>query len=255
MAVQTKAGGRSRAIWRKRKLEGLLASEVILATYVFLLVYQKVLGISVPRLDLKVLLAVPLLPLLVHYLIVKSDPLQKSHMRLRAVRCFQSEYPSKYLLRRCEACGKTEGDCPSYVTEKSRRHARYWLNDIFHGPIEQESPHLIEETFDKSYTCRVVCYTEWLLVSLTALGLLMIVFELSKWVWIGGDQPFAANYEWMLPVASAGVLLLLRFLHRPDEDDPTGCWLSWREINQGHINWLRNHEPFLKELICKTGDQ
>jgi hypothetical protein len=89
----------------KKKLERLLVLVSLLSTYYFLFIYQDVLGLEIPLLSLKSLVALPAISVvvipLIRYVVVLPDPLQRSPSRNPTVRFFQEQFPSRYLLERC----------------------------------------------------------------------------------------------------------------------------------------------------------
>ena len=97
------------------------------------------------------LIATVIIPL-IRYLIIRPDPLQRSPSKTKHIAFFQNEFPSAYILERCQRCHDNEEICENFITEESKTHIRIWMHEIFHGPIEKENPSIVNETYEKGYT-------------------------------------------------------------------------------------------------------
>ena len=241
----------------KKRIEKHLDLTTLIIAYFFLYVYQTMISIRIEFIDFQTLTSFSIVTAIIlpsiHYLIYKADPLQRSTSSRKPIRFFQNEFPSKYLLERCERCVENENSCPNYIDKKSFDHTRYWFNDIFHGTIENENPRNVRDTFERSYTCKFAYYLEWVLWLCLFLVIIVITFHFLH-SYVDDSLTFDLTaLQVLFPLACLGIILVLRFLHKPDENAPTGCWQAWREINGMHRSWLRHHEDFLVRLICQTG--
>ncbi|MDH5694700.1 MAG: hypothetical protein OEZ47_16510 [Gammaproteobacteria bacterium] len=241
----------------RKKLETLLVSSAFFIGYLYLYVYQSMLHINVKLVSFESLYQMPLVAGvilgLIHYIIVKPDPLQRSPSRRKAIRFFQKEFPSKYLLDRCNKCVEDRKSCANYIKEESFDHIRYWFYDIFHGPIEKEYPGIVKDTFAKGYTCKLLYYLSWVLGVFIALSIgTIMAHHLHLYVLEQFKIDFTAP-QVLFPLVCVGVLALIRLLNKSDEERPSGCWQAWRQINRIHVGWLRTHEDFLVDLICRAG--
>lgn len=240
------------------KLTILLDIAILAAGYYFFYIYQDIFGLNVPKLNLKSLLAIPLIYILIlpliHYIL--PDRLQRSSSKNKMVRFFQNEFPSLYLLNRCARCTENKTTCGNYIIRKSNAHVKYWFHDIFHGPIEKKNPDIINETFEKGYTCKLVYYTYWILFAFSlAAFLTMSGYFLIKSIILKKLIFDLIPLQIISPIVGIIILILICFLNKVDSEKPSGCWHAWREINRIHITWLRKHEEFLNNLICKANNQ
>lgn len=243
----------------KKKLETLLVLSAFVIGYFYIYIYQNMLHIEVKLIDLQTLIQMPIIALvilpLIHYLIIKPDPLQRSPSQRKSIRFFQNEFPSKYLLERCKKCREDEHSCRNYIKPESYTHVRYWFNDIFHGEIERENPRIVEDTFEKGYTCKLLYYLSWILSFLVALAIGTVVFH---HVYLYIFDEFRVNVtalQILFPLVSGGIIILIKILNRADASRPSGCWQAWREVNRMNVSWLRSHEDSLVSLICHDGGE
>ena len=192
---------------------------------------------------------------LIKYLIIRPDPLQRSPSKRREIRFFQHEFPSRYILQRCQRCIEDEKSCMNYIKEQSYDHIRHWFYDIFHGAIEREDPRRVKDTFEKGYSCKLLYYLTWILGIALAISLMTILcHHLYLFVKEGWMISIKA-LQIIFPVACAFVIILIKIMNNPDENAPSGCWHAWREINRMHVSWLKDHDDLLVSLIChkRTG--
>lgn len=243
----------------KKRLESLLVLSAFVVGYFYIYIYQNMLHIEVKLVDLQTLIQMPLIALvifpLIRYLIIKPDPLQRSPSQRKSIRFFQNEFPSKYLLERCKKCREDENSCRNYIKPESYTHVRYWFHDIFHGEIEKENPQMVKDTFEKGYTCKLVCYLSWILSFFVALAIGTVVFY---HVYLYASGKFTVDLtalQILFPLVSGSIIILIRTLNRADASRPSGCWQAWREVNRMHVSWLISHEDFLVNLICRAGGE
>jgi hypothetical protein len=240
-----------------KRLERLLICAGLFFGYSLLFVYQDKLGLGIPSLSLPELLAIPTVALLViplvRYCLVRADPLQRSASRSKAVRFFQGEFPSLYLLHRCQRCAEDSSSCPNYIAEPSLAHRRYWFQDVFHGPLKQEDPDNVRDTFEKGYTCKLVYGFMWILRIYAAIAVIVLIAHVVETRLLGLGVYSLTPLQLLFPAVCLAALVLLGLMHRPDLRTPTGCWHAWREINRMHVEWMRQHEPYLVDLVCHSG--
>ena len=240
----------------KKKLEWLLVLSAFVTGYFYIYVYQKMFHINVELFDIRTLIQKPFIALiiipLIFYIIVKSDPLQRSPSQRKSIRFFQSEFPSKYILKRCERCIEDETSCQNYIKAESYAHVKYWFNNILHGVIEKEDPRIVEDTFKKGYTCKLLYYLLWILGIFSALAIGIIIFHHVYLYFSGIFKVDLTTYQILFPLICVVVIILIKSLNKPNDKTPSGCWQAWQEINRMHVLWLKNNEDFLVKLICQT---
>lgn len=239
----------------KKRLERLLVISTLFTGYLYIYIYQNMFHIEVKLINLNSLIQMPLIALiiipLIRYLIIKPDPLQRSPSKRKSIRFFQNEFPSKYLLERCERCIEDEKSCPNYIKAESYSHVRYWFNDIFHDKIEKENPRMVENTFEKGYFCKLLYYLSWVLCIFSILGIIIIVFHhIYLYYFFKEIKVDLTSLQILYPLVCISIIILIKRLNKLDANTPSGCWQAWREINRMHISWLGSHENFLINLIC-----
>jgi len=242
----------------KKKLEYLLDISAIAIGYFYIYVYQDILHLHVTLLSMDTILQIPVISLIVVpiilYVFIKPDPLQRSPSNRQAIRFFQNEFPSNYILSRCGRCIEDDRTCQNFIKAESFAHVRYWFNDIFHDVIEKANAEVVKNTFEKGYTCKLVYYLTWIILAATVLSLLTIIFNyivvsLSTGYWL-------FRYTTLhLIFLIVGVIMvwLINIFNNPDDKNPTGCWQAWREINRIHVSWMQSQEALLVNLICHSG--
>lgn len=113
----------------KTRLEWLLILCALIIGYFYIYAYQNILHIEVEFISLQTLIQIPIISIivipLIRYLFVKPDPLQRSPSKRRANRFFQNEFPSKYILERCQRCIEDEKSRPNYIKVQSYDHIRH----------------------------------------------------------------------------------------------------------------------------------
>jgi hypothetical protein len=240
----------------KKKLERLICIATFFICFLFLFVYQNIIGIRINLSDWKTLLQYPIITILIFpiilYTIIRSDPLQRGHYKTKSIKFFQNEFPSNYILERCNKCIENEGTCQNFIKKESYSHIRYWFRNIFHGKIEADNPDEIKNTFEKGYTCKLVYYFSWILITFFLFALLLITFHHTILLKEGKLRFSLNGLQVFFPIACLSLFFLIRFLNNPNEEKPTGCWQAWREVNRTHVSWLKENEPFLTNLICRA---
>jgi hypothetical protein len=187
---------------------------------------------------------------LIHYIIVKADPLQRSPSQGKTIKFFQNEFPSKYILERCQRCIENENSCPNFIRLGSYDHVRYWFQDIFHGAIEKEDSKRIKDTFEKGYVCKLMYYLSWIIFIFFLLALITLIFHHIYLYFIDGFNFELTPLQILFPLTGIGIVILMKSLNKADNESPSGCWQAWREVNKIHVSWLKSKEDFLVRLIC-----
>ncbi len=230
---------------------------IVLLGYFYLYSHQNILCIDVQLVSVDTLLQMPiiaafLLPT-IHYVIASADPLQRSPWRLRSIRFFQNELPSKYILNRCKQCVENEFSCLNYITPESGAQVRVWLEVIFHGRIEKENPQIIQETFRKGYTCKLVFYLSWFSMAFAVLSIVTVFYYQVHLYFT--SKPFEVKPPQVLFFFGClTISIIVSLFNSPNDKKPSGCWHAWREINRSHVRWLRHNEQFLVDEICKANN-
>ncbi len=230
----------------KTGLEVLLLLALVTIGYFYIYVYQNMLHINVKFLDLNELMKIGFIEIvivpLIYYVIIKSDPLQRSTSEKKSIKFFQNQFPSKYLIERCARCVEDENSCPNYIKAGSFDHIKYWFNDIFHGVIEKESPEIVKETFGKGYTCKLV-YNSLLFIGIFfLLGVGVILYHHISLYLSGTFKVDVTAFQIIFLLVAVFMIVLIRAFNSPDENKPSGCWHAWREINGIHISWLEHRD-------------
>jgi len=241
----------------KRRLELLLVLCALIISYLYIYVYQNILHIEVQFVNLQTLISIPVMPAivipLIRYLVAKPDPLQRSPSKRRAIRFFQDEFPSKYILERCQRCVEDDKSCPNYIKTGSYDHIRHWFYDIFHGAIEAEDPRRVRDTFEKGYSCKLLYYLTWVLGFAFAIAVMTILYH-HAWLLVREEWTVSITvFQVFFPLACALLIVLIKAMNNPNENTPSGCWHAWREINRMHVSWLRSHDDLLVNIICHKG--
>lgn len=239
----------------KKRLELLLRLSTFVIAYFYTYVYQNMLHINIGFIGLHTLIQMPIIALvvlpLIHFIIIKSDPLQRSPRQWKPIRFFQNEFPSKYILERCRRCIENENSCPNYIKKESYAHLRHWFHHIFHGPIEREDARTVKDTFEKGYTCKLLYYLSWILFVFLLLAIGTVLFHHICLYLFGELKLDLRASQILFALTCLGLIVLIKGLNKPDEKSPSGCWQAWREINRMHVSWLKSHEEFLVKLICQ----
>lgn len=240
----------------RKKLDFLLKATALFIGYLYIFVFQNTLHLTVEWISFEKLIEMSIVTIiilpLVHYIIVKPDPLQRSPSKKKAIAFFQNEFPSKFLLERCSRCIENKDSCKNYIEEKSFDHARYWFHDIFHGPIEKSNPAIINDTFKKGYTCKLIFALSKIFLISFIIGLLSLIIH-HVYIFYQYENFYIeiSALQVIFLLACVSFFILIRMLHKYDSNRPSGCWHAWREINRFHLGWLRDNEDFLVDLICK----
>ncbi|PWB73637.1 hypothetical protein C3F09_05075 [candidate division GN15 bacterium] len=242
----------------KQRIEWLLVACIFVLIYLFIVVYSDVFGIDRPSLSPSFInLPIPVVVALFFGLYLgRSDPLQYSASKNKTHKFFRDQFPSKYLLRRCDECVETDSTCNNYLSENSYDYIRIWFDEIFHGVIQKQKPGSVEDTFRKGYTCKLMYYSSkailWTLIASVALLCFHYVFPVLR----GLPSPSPDLMHLAFPILLALALFLVLLLNRASGKQPTGCWKAWQQVNGMHQSWLKNNEAELVRLIClRNGGQ
>lgn len=240
-----------------KRLERLLILEATAIGYFFIYIYQNIFRIQVPLISVETLYKMPIMGLLIfpliRYIVIKPDCLQRSPSNKKAIKFFQSEFPSKYLLERCKRCIENEKTCLNYINTESRAHIRHWFHNLFHKEIKRDNEGILIETYEKGYICKVLYYSSWILGLFSVFALLSILFHYLYSSLLKNQAFDVSPLQIIYPSICTFLIFLINILNKPDMNAPSGCWQAWREINRTHISWLKSHEDLLKNIICKEG--
>ena len=160
----------------KARLELLLGFSSLVAGYLYVWVYQNLLGFQVKFVDFYSLLRIPVISAvvfpLIYYLYVKPDPLQRSSSRSRSVVFFQAQFPSPYIRERCQRCVETAETCRNFIGPDSLDHINYWFNDIWREIFARDFKERFDDTFERGYTCKLVSGLQMAAFFFAILGIL-----------------------------------------------------------------------------------
>lgn len=240
----------------KKRIERIIILSTLFIGYLYIFIYQEMLNMKFD-LSFQTIIKMPIIGGVIYYFIyylIKSDPLQRGSKNIKEIRFFQNEFPSKYLLERCERCIENEKSCPNYIKAESYSHIRYWFHHILHGEIEKENPKSVKDTFEKGYICKLLYAIKNVLKCVLVLSILTIcVYHIYLYFSNGKLLMDLNSFQVFFPIILLSINILINKINRVDEKNPTGCWQAWREINRMHISWMRSNEDFIKELICHDG--
>jgi len=189
-----------------------------------------------------------------YYVIVKWDPLEKSSRDWKSVRFYQRQFPSLYIRDRCQVrCAETKETCRNYIKPGRLDHTYYWFR-ILHGQRKRDDPEEFRRTFECGSHCKFVFGMQATLGFLLALGLVVMLLRVAYWRLMGGYESYPVDrWEMVFAVGCFVAIAVIRGMHKPDEMEPEGCWRGWRDTNQRHMLWLRQHEDALVDEICNAG--
>lgn len=245
----------------KLRLEVQLGVTSFAAAYLYVWAFQDLLGLHLKLVAFDLFLKAPLISLvafpLVFYGYVKADPLQRSHYHWPAVRFFQAEFPSLYILHRCERCIERV-HCRNFISPESGNYTTYWLRDLWRPVFRNQHPEEFKNTFRRGYTCKLLFGTKTLAITFLLIGAITVLAAAGKQFIYARLSKTQFHVPLRTPhLIFLGGCLLVWFaisrLNIPDPTYPTGCWQAWREINRGHVLWLRHNEELLVEVICHAG--
>jgi hypothetical protein len=98
--------------------------------------------------------------------------------------------------------------------------------------------------------CRTVFYLQRVLIWLSLLSFVaLVILAVLSW-WGALDLPRFYSLDnagltvarIVFPIALLGLYVYLRMDNRPDQDNPTGVWLKWEEINDQLKAWWDQNE-------------
>lgn len=184
-------------------------------------------------------LLLPLVALaVVDLLLLAEEPLQHpGSSSSRHASFFQSQFPRIYI--------QEEHRLPA--TEARQR----WLSVLHQWKDENHPNHFYYATsLRRRHECRAVYYLQWLSIRVFLLSVLALAV-LACLTWCG-DLNLPRFYSLLNPGLTAariafpllllGLYLYMRVNNRPDQDNPTGVWLRWKEINDVLKAWWDQNE-------------
>lgn len=218
--------------------------------------------------------------LIVSIVIDSRDVLQYGRGWLKEADFFQSQFPSRYLLDRCEKC-KVKTSCPNPLSESN------YITTWFYFFNEHIPNYLRSIILTTGYLCRIAFYTHLfslfffyigLLYPLTSFlkgdfsfgtftysGILLIILEavfLSNSIGKKGEKWYSLFFRALDPTRlriTTG--LILGFLNRRSRHaeskeseadiDARGLWPRWQRYNEVQVRWMEINEPLLTEKVCR----
>jgi len=184
-------------------------------------------------------LLLPLVALtMVDLLLLAGEPLQNPRTGSnRHASFFQSQFPRIYIQERY--------NLPA--TEARQR----WLTVLRQWKDENHPNHSYYATsLRRRYECRAVYHLQWLSIRIFLLSVLALAV-LACLTWCG-DLDLPRSYSLLnpgltvariaFPLLLLGLYLCVRVNNRPDQDNPTGVWLRWKNINDVLKAWWDQNE-------------
>jgi len=188
---------------------------------------------DIPRvlLPLMVLVAVAVLAVLV-------DPISRPGSKPTPhASFFQAQSPKLHIRRK-----------HNLPTEEARRA---WLSVFRQWNSESHPNHsYYAACLRRRYECQAIYYLEWVSLRAFVLCVAALVVLAFLSLFAGAALPGFYTFEntalaaarIAFPVLPLGIYLCLRATNRPDPDDPTGVWRSWREVNDSLKAWWDENE-------------
>jgi hypothetical protein len=175
---------------------------------------------------------------------------------------FRSQYPSIFLVERCDRCTARSKCGNRPLTRDSRLSVAIWY-EWFESLGKDDR--LVQRTYEKGFTCRFIFYMKYCFLFFAVLGgiteISLFMSELLGSLNHGLASP-VGRWSWLeiklihdaLHFAFIGINLclwgLVSWLNRADNANPTGCWSMWRDINTQHVMKLIRAENRLVNLVC-----
>ena len=218
--------------------------------------------------------------LITSIVIDSRDILQYGRGWLREADFFQSQFPSRYLLDRCNKC-KEKPSCSNFESFISEYN---YINTWFYFFNEYVPNYVKSIVLTTGYLCRVAFYTHLFSLFFFYLGLSYPLvayfkgaFSYSTFIYSGIlliilEAVFFSNnigkekerwYSLFFRALSPTRLLwttglILGFLKSKSPKDEKGIearglWPRWKRYNDVQIRWMEINEPLLTEKICHQG--
>ena len=175
---------------------------------------------------------------MVDLLFLAEEPLQYPRpISNRHASFFQSQFPRIYIQER-------------YNLPAPEARQR-WLNVFRHWKDENHPNHSYYATsLRRRYECRSIYYLQWLSIRILLLSILALAV-LACLTWCA-DLDLPRYYSLQnagltgvriaFPLILLGLYIYVRVNNRPDQDNPTGVWLRWKEINDKLKAWWDQNE-------------
>jgi len=175
---------------------------------------------------------------MVDLLLLAEEPLQHPGSgSSRHASFFQSQFPRIYIQQRY--------NLPA--TEARQR----WLSVLRQWKDENHPNHFYYATsLRRRHECRAVYYLQWLSIRIFLLSVLALAV-LACLTWWGElglppsyslQNPGLTGARIAFPLFLLGLYLYVRVSNMPDQDNPTGAWLRWKEINDVLKSWWDQNE-------------
>lgn len=217
--------------------------------------------------------------LIVSMIIDSRDVIQYSRGWLAEADFFQRQFPSRYLLDRCERC-EAKPSCSNRLSESN------YITTWFYFFNEHIPDYLRNAVLTAGYLCRVVFYVHLFSLLFFYLGMLYPLIS-----YCSGDFSFwSFAYSGILLIILEGVYfpnsvgrsgerwflffralnparfiitacLVLGFLNLKRKGaelgmdisdlEAKGVWRRWKTYNGVEVRWMEINEPLLTEKICK----
>lgn len=238
----------------RARLEWLQSVVVVMLTGLTLSVYQDVFGFRFGFKELWSTVELPVFAVVIlpyiTYVVVRSDPLRHLRTRFGPVKFYQEQFPSSYLVRRCESCHE-EPACCNGLRKRNGDYVNYWFDELFHGSLEQLRPVSIHDTFEIGYTCKLVFASQCLLGVFAAFSLIIAAYDVTnRSILAGRFVLHLSSAQMAMPFMLFLFAWVIYALNKPDPANPTGCWAAWKEVNNGHRVWMRDHDDDLVRIVC-----
>lgn len=199
---------------------------------------------------------------------------ERIHRLLPEIKFFRGQYPSYFLIERCEqklASGECEPDCINRLRgpeeDKNFTFLRVWFyifDNLFPG-------YLRTFVLTQGHTCRAVLYIKVLSWIFAILGLLLLFMQCAIdlalfWFWqilawfvnvdrVPEKDLSQLGMKSLFIIASLFIGLLFHHFNSAKEVDgqwkTKGVWSKWKNICADQRFWLRLNDDLLEEIICK----
>ena len=191
------------------------------------------------------------LGLIIGLILDSVDPLLRLKS-LKECKFFRKQFPDKYLTEICNECDK-ESDCENSLKKIDSKPAWFYIYDNI------LSEYLRNFIFMVSALCRVVFYLKYISFIFFVLSFLYLLFYSVNYLlfffWETSLIKISLSYSWQYKyyylITYAFLFLVIKKSNCPDDSNPSGAWIKWRNVNRDLKYWIKiNREIFIK-VVCE----